>query len=173
MFWGYHHLRKHPYTWRQKRKWLTSHMLQCNMTINLSQIQENMPWTRWFKSWPFYPRSLEVTIYLWKGRLTIPKGAQRIARCFRFLWYCLKIYPCSCFIVMFNHDTFWKLIHLPYFLHNTPNFHEFSSHFKNTEHPKIPSESSHGLHLPPPGKPQPSPPVANFLGVRGSQRKNL
>ena len=122
----------------------------CNMTINFSQIQENMPWTTWFKSWPFYPRSLEVTIYLWKGHLTIPKGAQRIARCFRFLWYCLKIYPCSCFIHIFNHDTFWQLIHHPYFLHNTPNFHEFSSHFKNTENPKIPLESSHGLHLPPP-----------------------
>ncbi len=36
--------------------------------------------SRWFNSWPFHPRSLEVTNNLWRGHLTIPKRAQRIAR---------------------------------------------------------------------------------------------
>ena len=38
-------------------------------------------WTRWFNSWPFDPRSLEVAIRHLKGwRITIPKRAQRIER---------------------------------------------------------------------------------------------
>ena len=117
-----------------------------------------------------YPWSLEVTIYLWKGHLTIPKGAQRIARCFRFLWYCLKIYPCSCFIHIFNHDTFLVINTSSLLPTQHPKLSRIFFPFQKHRNPKIPLESSHGLHLTPPSNRHHQ---LQFFGVRGSQSKLL
>ena len=98
--------RKHPFSHHESREYMFSHSLgkqppasrqptgrRCCSTWRSTQKRhgasdedagfsrsppDRKPCARWFKPWPFYPQTLEVTSNLWKRYLTIPKRSREL-----------------------------------------------------------------------------------------------